>query len=136
MSIATAIALSGIRAATLRLEVAASNIANARSDGPLPDSPDTASLAGAHVPLRVNQTETADGGTSATVTAASPATVPDQDSSLKARNAAAWGFAANPYVALTNEMVQLLVARFDLAANAHVLRTDTQLSAALFDITV
>jgi hypothetical protein len=33
-------------------------------------------------------------------------------------------------------MVQLLVSRFDLAANAHVLRADTQSSAALFDITV
>jgi len=78
----------------------------------------------------------AGGGTSATVTAVSTTTVPDKDSSLKARNAAAWSFAANPYVALTNEMVQLLVSRFDLAANAHVLRADTQSSAALFDITV
>ena len=122
MSIVSAIALSGINAAALRLQVAASNVANARSD--------------AHVPLRVNQTATADGGTRATVTARSTATVPDEDSSLKARNAAAWAFAANPYVALTNEMVQVLVARFDLAANAHVLRADTQSSAAFFDITV
>jgi flagellar basal-body rod protein FlgC len=135
MSIASAIALSGINAATLRLQVAASNVANARSDGALPDSSNAATFAGTYVPLRVNQTATAGGGTSATVTAASPATVPDKDSSLKARNAEAWAFAANPYVALTNEMVQLLVARFDLVANAHVLRTDTQLSGALFDIT-
>jgi len=136
MSIASAIALSGISVATLRLQVAASNVANARSDGALSDSSNAASLAGAYVPLRVNQTDTAGGGTSATVTAVSTTTVPDKDSSLKARNAAAWSFAANPYVALTNEMVQLLVSRFDLAANAHVLRADTQSSAALFDITV
>jgi flagellar basal-body rod protein FlgC len=130
MSIATTIALSGINAATVRLQVAASNIANARTDGPLPGSPDQAGLAGGYVPLRVNQTETAGGGTSATVTAASPGY------DLNRRNTEAWDFAANPYVALTNEMVQVLVARFNLAANAHVVRTDTQMSAALFDITV
>jgi len=134
MSIASAIALSGINAATLRLRVAASNIANARSDGPLPGSPETASLAGTYVPLRVIQTATADGGTSATVTAASPGTVTAYDPNL--RNSETWAFAANPYIALTNEMVQVLVARFNLTANAHVLRTDTQMSAALFDITV
>lgn len=70
MSIATTIALSGINAATLRLHVAGSNIASARSGG--------------YVPLRVNQTETADGGTSATVTEAS------QGYDLKRRNTEAW----------------------------------------------
>jgi hypothetical protein len=50
-------------------------------------------------------------------------------------SADAWDFAANPYVALTNETVQQLLANFNLVANAHVLRADAQASATLLDIT-
>ena len=39
MSIAFTIAVSGLSVASLRLRVAASNIANASSDGPLPGTP-------------------------------------------------------------------------------------------------
>lgn len=39
MSIASTIAVSGLSVASLRLQVAASNIANASSDGPLPGTP-------------------------------------------------------------------------------------------------
>ena len=124
MSIASTIALSGIRAATLRLQVSASNIANARSDGP--------DGVGA---LRVNQVATADGGTSATVSTRSTATAPTYNTSFNVNSADAWNFAANPYVALTNEIVQQLLANFNLVANAHVLRADAQTSAALLDIT-
>jgi flagellar basal-body rod protein FlgC len=120
MSIASTIALSGVNAATLRLQVSASNIANARSDG--------------YRALRVNQVATVGGGTGATVARAT-ATAPTDDGSADARNTTTWEFRANPYVALTNEMVQLLVARFDLAANAKVLHADAQQSAALLDIT-
>jgi flagellar basal-body rod protein FlgC len=128
MSIAGSIALSGINAATLRLQVSAHNVANARSGGPLPGSANTADIPGAYVPLRVNQTATPGGGTSATVTRSTDK-APTFDTS------AYWEFAANPYVALTNELVQQLVAHFDLVANAHVLRADAQQSAALFDTT-
>ncbi len=128
MSITSSIALSGIYAATLRLQVSASNVANARSDGPLPGSADASDVPNAYVPLRVNQTATPGGGTSATVTR-STAKAPTFDTS------AYWEFAANPYVALTNELVQQLLAHFDLVGNAYVLRADAQQSAALFDTT-
>ena len=39
MTIASTIAVSGLSVASLRLQVAASNIANASSDGPLPGTP-------------------------------------------------------------------------------------------------
>jgi len=39
MSIASAIAVSGLKVASLRLQVAASNIANSLSTGPLPTQP-------------------------------------------------------------------------------------------------
>jgi flagellar basal-body rod protein FlgC len=124
MSIASTIALSGISTATLRLQVSASNVANARSDG--------SGSAGA---LRVNQVATAGGGTSATVSTRSTATAPTYNANLNVSSAEAWDFAANPYVALTNEMVQQMIARFNLLANAHVLRADAQASATLLDIT-
>lgn len=111
----------------LRLQVSASNIANVRSDDPRPGSADAADPASPYVPLQVNQVATADGGTRATVTHSTDAASPNDASGY-------WDFAANPYIALTNEMVQLLVARFDLTANAKVLHTDAQLSATLLDI--
>jgi flagellar basal-body rod protein FlgC len=124
MSIASTIALSGIRAATPRLQVSASNVANARSEGP-----------GGAGALRVNQVATADGGTRATVSARSTATAPTYNVNFNVSSAEAWDFAANPYVALTNETVQQLLANFNLVANAHVLRADAQASATLLDIT-
>jgi flagellar basal-body rod protein FlgC len=127
MSIASSIALSGINVATLRLQVSASNVANARSYDPLPGSADAADPSRPYVPLRVNQVAAADGGTRATVTRSTDA-APANDAS------AYWDFAANPYVALTNELVQQLVARFDLNANAKVLGADARLSATLLDI--
>ncbi len=129
MSIASSIALSGINVATLRLQVSARNVANARSDAPILGSATAADVPSSYVPLQVNQIATASGGTSATVSTRSLATAPAYDAN------AYWAFAANPYVALTNEMVQQLLAHFDLIANAQVLRADTLLSTTLLDIT-
>jgi flagellar basal-body rod protein FlgC len=133
MSIASTIALSGMNVAALRLRVSAGNVANARSDGPIPGSGNAGSFPGAYVPLRVNQTDTAGGGTSATVTAVTPATVPAYDPT--APYADDHGMVASPNVDFANEIVQQLLARYTFAANAQVVRADAQLSAALFDIT-
>jgi len=132
MSIASAIAMSGINVATLRLQVSAGNIANALSTGPAPASGDATNSANGYVPLQVVQYDTGK-GTDAVVRPVSPSLVPaayNPNAPYTATN----GFPADPYLVLTNGMVQLLVARFNLLANAHVLRTDTQLSAALLDI--
>ncbi len=124
MSSVSAIATSGIRAASQRLQVAAANIAKA-TDG-----------AGGACVLRVNQVDVVGGGTKATVGTVSKAVTADAGSDLTARTAAAWEFRANPYVALTNEMVQALVARFALATNAQILHADAQTSAKLLDLKV
>jgi len=63
MSIALSIAASGLAASSLRLDVSASNIANALSFGPLPTATNDAGFPPAYIPLRVDQTETAGGGT-------------------------------------------------------------------------
>ena len=79
MSIAASIALSGMTAASRRLEASARNVANVRSAGPLP-SAGAGATAGyaAYVPVRVDQVESA-GGTYANVSSVSPAHVPAYD---------------------------------------------------------
>ena len=81
MSIASTIAVSGLSVASLRLQVAASNIANTSSDGPLPGTPNPQNFPPAYSALRVNQVANLGGGTSATVTNVSPSTVTAYDPS-------------------------------------------------------
>ena len=131
MSIASTIAVSGLSVASLRLQVAASNIANASSDGPLPGTPNPENFPPAYSALRVNQVDNFGGGTSATVTNVLPPTVATYDPTAPYAD----GMVASPNVDLANELVQMLVARFSYAANAQVIRVDAQMSAALFNIT-
>jgi flagellar basal-body rod protein FlgC len=131
MSIASTIAVSGLSVASLRLQVAASNIANASSDGPLPGAPNPENFPPAYSALRLNQVDSLGGGTSATVTNVSPSTIATYDPT--APYADGRGMVASPNVDLANELVQVLIARFSYAANAQVIRADAQMSAALFD---
>ena len=133
MSIANTIAVSGLTAASLRLQVAASNIANAGSDGPLPGTPNPENFPSAYSPLRVNQVDSSGGGTRATETEVSPPTVTAFDPS--APYADGRGRVASPNVDLANELVQVLLARFNDKANALVIRADAQMNATLLDTT-
>ena len=132
MSIASTIAVSGLSVASLRLQVAASNIANASSDGPLPDTPKPENFPLAYSALRVNQVDNFGGGTSATVTNVLPPTSATYDPT--APYADGRGMVASPNVDLANELVQVLLARFSYAANAQVIRVDPQMSGALVNI--
>jgi flagellar basal-body rod protein FlgC len=133
MSIVSTIAVSGLNAASLRLQVAASNIANSRSDGPLPDAANAGSFSAAYTPLQVNQSDVVGGGTSATVNAVSPATVSIFDPTAPFANSS--GMVASPNVDLASEFVQLLAARLSYAANVAVIRADAQMSVSLLNIT-
>ena len=89
------IATSGLSAASLRLDVAASNIANALSTGPLPatggsgpsggtgNAGNTTNSPAPYVPLQVNQADQSSGstpgGTVATVSTVSPSFVAQFD---------------------------------------------------------
>lgn len=119
--------------ASLRLQVAASNIANARSNGPQPGTANPENFPSAYSPLRVNQVDSVGGGTSATVTEFSPSTVAVFDPS--APYADGHGMVASPNVDLANELVQVLLARFNYKANALVIRADAQMSATLLNTT-
>jgi flagellar basal-body rod protein FlgC len=131
MNAAFAIAKSGMQAASLRLDVSASNVANMSSDGPLPDATNATSFPPAYVPQRVDQVEVA-GGTAARATNVSPSYVQAYDPN--APYADKNGMVAAPNVDLTNEVVQQMTAAYEFAANARVLQTASQMMKTLLDI--
>ena len=120
------IATSGLSAASLRLDVAASNIANSLTTGPLPategsgasaggatSSGNTSNLPTVYTPLQVNQSDQSGGGTVATVSAVSPAFVAQSDPGAWYANQD--GLVAAPNVDLASEFVQLLTAKYAFA---------------------
>lgn len=134
MSTTSAIAASGMQVAELRLQVSAANIANALSDSASPGSAAVSSYPTPYVPRRVYQTATADGATYDRIDTKSPGYLPKFDPT--APYAYDNGMVAHPNVGLTREIVQQIMARFDFAANAHVLHTDAKMTATLLDISV
>lgn len=121
-----------MNAASRRLEVAARNVANVRSNGPLPGAGETSGFE-AFVPGRIDQVEVAGGGTAANVGAVDPSFVQSYDPD--ASYADANGMVAAPNVDLANEVVEALVARYTFALNANVMRGATQMTKSLLDIT-
>jgi flagellar basal-body rod protein FlgC len=133
MSVASTIAVSGMNAASLRMQVSASNIANALTDGPLPGSANAGKFPSAYVPLRVDQVATASGGTSATVSSVSPSYVATYDPSAPYANTN--GMVASPIIDFASEFVQQTLAYYNFAASARVVKTDAKMMAKLIDIT-
>jgi|KBSMisStandDraft_5_1062788.scaffolds.fasta_scaffold881348_1 flagellar basal-body rod protein FlgC len=108
MNSVTSIAASGMLAAERRLEIAARNVANASST--LPQSaPDQ--VVAAFNALRADQVETQGGGTAVNA-------VP-----------------TNEPVDLTQQAVDLTIARYTLAANANVMRAAAKMQKSVLDIT-
>jgi flagellar basal-body rod protein FlgC len=132
MGIASFIASSGMRAASTRLQVAAGNIANASSSGPLPGAANAADYPAAYAARRVDTVEIQGGGTRAIVRDASPGTVPTSDPS--APYADGNGMVASPNVDIAGEAVDVLGARLSFAMNAFVIRTESQMRKSLLDI--
>ena len=139
------IATSGLSAASLRVNVAASNIANANTTGPLPASGGSSAPAGsgiaptfpaAYVPLRVDQVSQSNGatpgGTTATVSAVSPSYVAQSDPSAPFANQD--GLIAAPNVDLVNEFAQLATAKYSFIANAKVIQAYAETQDTLLDI--
>ena len=136
MSTTSAIALSGLKVAELRLQASAINVANALSDGPLPESAGLSAFPAAYTPppLRINQIDTAAGGTSGRIGLVPPVYVRGFDPTAPRANAN--GLVARPNVDLASELVQQILARVSFAANAQVLQADAHTTAALLDIKV
>ena len=135
MSSISTIALSGMNAATRRIEVSASNVANVASTGALPNADGTVPSGAptAYAPLEVVQTANADGGTQTTVTTVTPSTIAVSDP--KAPFANQDGLVAAPNVDLAQELINQMMASYSFAANAKVLTADDRMTRTLLDIT-
>jgi len=143
------IATSGLSAASLRVNVAATNIANVRTTGPLPASggSGTSTSAGssstsstypaAYVPLRVDQVDQSSGstpgGTVATVSTVSPSFIAQSDPTAPFANQD--GLVAAPNVDLASEFVQMATAKYSFIANAKVIQAYSETEKSLLDIT-
>jgi flagellar basal-body rod protein FlgC len=143
------IATSGLSAASLRLSVAASNIANVDTTGPLPASGGSGTSTGAgsprigptfpaaYVPLQVDQVTQSSGstpgGTIATVSTVSPSFAAQSDPTAPFANQD--GLVAAPNVDLASEFVQLTMAKYSFIANAKVIQAYAETEKTLLDIT-
>ncbi|RXH14534.1 flagellar biosynthesis protein FlgC [Bradyrhizobium guangzhouense] len=143
------IATSGLSAASLRANAAASNIANVRTTGPLPtssgsstsgsggSSSTSSTYPAAYVPLRVDQVSqssgSAPGGTVATLSTVSPSYTAQSDPSAPFANQD--GLVAAPNVDLADQFVQLATAKYSFMANAKVIQAYSETEKSLLDIT-
>lgn len=139
------IATSGLSAASLGVNVAASNIANVRTTGPLAapgasagagSSSTSSAYPAAYVPLRVDQVDQSSGstpgGTIATVSTVSPSYTAQSDPSAPYANQD--GLVAAPNVDLASEFVQLATAKYSFIANAKVIQAYSETTESLLDI--
>jgi flagellar basal-body rod protein FlgC len=135
MSSISAIALSGLNAASRRLQVSASNVANAQSTGALPNADGTvpAGSPQAYTPLEVVQTASASGGVQTSVATVTPSTIAAFDPQASFANPD--GLVAAPNVDLAQQFVGQLLASYSYAANALVLKADDRMNQSLLDIT-
>lgn len=135
------IAVTGLTAQTRRVEASASNVANVRSRGALPDATGAvpAGKPAAYQPLGVAQSEQRLGaglgsdaaGTRATFTPITPAYLAEYDP--QADYADARGMVAAPNVDLARETVNQIAAGRAYAANIAVVRTADEMQTSLLD---
>jgi flagellar basal-body rod protein FlgC len=135
MNSISTIAVSGMKAATRRLEVSASNVANLSTTGALPAANGTVAAGApqAYQPLQLNQTESAGGGTEISVTAATPSYVAVSDPQAPFANQD--GLVAAPSVDISQEMINQMIARYSFTANAGILKAADRMTQTLLDTT-
>jgi len=126
---AASIALSGMLAESTRLNVAASNIANARATGALEPANGAAA---AYQPLGVEQSSMPGGGTVAIVRPLIPGSTAAYEPS--ASFADENGYVAAPNVDLLGEITGLMQASHGFRANLAVFETASDMMRALFDL--
>jgi flagellar basal-body rod protein FlgC len=134
MSSISTIALSGMNAAVRRLEVSASNVANAQSTGALPAADGTVAARApqAYAPLRLIQTESAGGlGVQTGISTVTPPTVAISDPQAPFANGD--GEVAAPNIDISHEMVEQAIASYSFAANAAVMKADDGMAKTLID---
>lgn len=131
------IPLSGLTAQTRRVEASASNVANVRSNGAVPDSVGNvpAGQPAAYQPLAVAQSsQVAAGsaaGTRATYTPITPAYLQEYEPDASYANDQ--GLVASPNVDLPTERVNQIAANRAYGANIAVVRTQDEMLKSLLD---
>lgn len=120
------IGISGLQAATARLNASAANIANFTTSGSLTD-PDNAP----YTPQDVTYQSQGDGGVLANTVSRDPAFVPafDADSPFADEN----GFIGVPNISLSSEIVNLKLAELSYKANIQTIETSSDLFEELLD---
>ena len=128
-----AIGLSGLLASDLRLDAAASNIANMDTVGPVPPVKPTTkgSPSPLYQPVVVDQTAVAGGGTNATVRNTIPSHVPAYDP--QSRFADAHGIVAAPNVDPMREMMNITLAMRSAELNAQVISATSAMVKRLYE---
>jgi flagellar basal-body rod protein FlgC len=127
MSVVSSIAMSGLNAAALRVQAAASNLANTRSSGAVRGEQGPAPYA----PVEVRQQATPTGGVSAQLSASPREPLVTYDPSAPYANAQ--GYVASPDIDPADEVVSLAMATYSFAANLAVVRTESEMMDALLD---
>lgn len=128
MTSAISTALSGLQAASQRVQASANNIANALDEGAL----DSASANQPYQAQTTVQTANADGGVTATTIPKSPGIVNAYSPDSPFANAQ--GEVGVPNVDLAEEAVNLKLAQISYKANIATVKTANEMSDALLNI--
>ena len=126
MDSAMSISVSGMQAASLRLNAAASNIVNANSDSAVSGN-------GAYQPVSVSQSATPDGGTSASLQPVTPSSLLAYNPSSPYANVQ--GMVAQPNVDLPTELVNMKEAATDFRASLAAYKASSDMFKSLLDAT-
>lgn len=132
MDLALSISLSGMVAARDRLNVAASNIANAGSSGALPDGPSGATVPRPYTPLQIEQQPIPGGGTQAQAVPVEPAFTAAYDPDQPFADAS--GRVAVPAVDLASEALSVREAADAYRANAKVFSVASAIDRETLDL--
>jgi len=124
VSPATAIALSGLTAATLKLDAATSNLANAGDE--------TAVGAPGYQPLKVQNTAAPGGGVAAVATTVKPASFPAYDPTSPVANPQ--GLVAKPEIDPIEEVSNQLQAGRAFAFSLKALEVQNETEKTLLDL--
>jgi flagellar basal-body rod protein FlgC len=128
-------ALSGLQASATRLQAGASNVANARSTGPLPPAEPAVAPADTrrtYIPVDAVQSSLPGGGVAASLAPRSPAYVPEY--APDSPDADARGFIAAPRVDLAQEAVGVIEASLAFRANLAVARAADRMLDGVLDL--
>lgn len=124
-------ALTGLAAATRRLEASANNIANANSYGSIPAS-DASVQRDAYQPVRVEQSSAPDGGTATSDRYIRPPYIPVFDTSSAFSNSD--GLVAAPNVDIGSEIIEQLEAKQSFEANLKSVQSISDMVKKLYDL--